>query len=80
MNQKRSSNHLKVQKEGKELDAYLCFFCNKVDTKNHGHHIILFSENGNTSTDNIITLCPDCHREYHAVRIKIDIGRFYFFP
>ncbi|MBW5833710.1 HNH endonuclease [Yersinia enterocolitica] len=32
---------------------------NKVDTKNHGHHIILFSENGNTSTDNIITLCPD---------------------
>ncbi|WP_413817136.1 HNH endonuclease [Pseudomonas viridiflava] len=76
MGQKRSNEHRKAQREGKELDAYMCFFCNKVDLKNHGHHIILFSEDGNGSTDNIITLCPNCHRDYHAGRIKIDIGRF----
>jgi 5-methylcytosine-specific restriction endonuclease McrA len=76
MTKKRSNDHLKAQKEGKEIDAYMCFFCNTVDSRNHGHHIILFSENGSASVDNIITLCPGCHREYHAGRIKIDIGRF----
>ncbi|WP_406822862.1 HNH endonuclease [Pseudomonas asplenii] len=76
MGQKRSSEHRKAQREGKELDAYMCFFCNKVDLRNHGHHIVLFSEGGDGSTDNIITLCPGCHRDYHAGRIKIDIGRF----
>ncbi|MFC4488479.1 HNH endonuclease [Chromobacterium aquaticum] len=76
MSQRRSNKHISAQKTGKELDAYICFFCNKVDRGNHGHHIILFSENGSASIDNIITLCPECHREYHAGRIKIDIGRF----
>ncbi|WP_429838059.1 HNH endonuclease [Burkholderia gladioli] len=73
---KRSSDHLNAQKAGKELDAYMCFFCNKVDSKNHGHHIIFFSEDGEATTDNIVTLCRFCHIEYHAGRLKIDIGRF----
>lgn len=76
MSQKRSSDHIKAQNEGKKTDAFMCFFCNKVDLKNHGHHIILFSEGGSPSPDNIITLCPKCHRDYHAGRIILDIGRF----
>ena len=76
MSKKRPYEHTKVQKKGKEEDAYACFFCNTVGKKNHGHHVILYSEGGDATIDNIITLCPKCHREYHAGRIQIDIGRF----
>ena len=73
---KRSYQHVKAQKKGKELDSYMCFFCNAVDKKNHGHHIVLYSEDGDASIGNMITLCPKCHREYHAGRLQVDIGRF----
>ena len=73
---KRSYQHIKAQKEGKKLDGFMCFFCNTVQKNNHGHHIILYSEDGTASIDNMITLCPICHREYHAGKIQIDIGRF----
>ncbi|WP_407082079.1 HNH endonuclease [Photobacterium leiognathi] len=54
----------------------MCFTCNVVSPKNHGHHIVLYSEDGDASIDNMITLCPHCHAEYHAGRLQIDIGRF----
>lgn len=76
MSKKRNSNHLNAQKQGKQLDEYMCFFCLSVCKGNHGHHIILYSENGDGSINNIITLCPNCHRKYHSGRLKIEIGRF----
>ena len=76
MTKKRSNEHIRAQKAGKALDANMCFLCGSVQSGNHGHHIILYSEGGVASTSNIMTLCPGCHRDYHAGKIKIDIGRF----
>lgn len=76
MAKKRSNEHIRAQKEGKKLDEYTCFFCLRQFYGNHGHHIILYSENGTASVQNMITLCPDCHRGYHNGTIKLDITRF----
>ena len=76
MSNKRGKEHIKAQKDGKNQDDFMCFFCLKVFNKNHGHHIIFFSEDGNPSKDNIITLCPECHRNYHNRKLNIEIGRF----
>ncbi|MFC5309484.1 HNH endonuclease [Azospirillum picis] len=54
----------------------MCLLCQKVDKSNHGHHLIYHSEGGSASTNNIVTLCPECHRDYHAGRINVDLGRF----
>ena len=72
----RSYPHLKAQKAGKEQDEYVCFFCNTVQKKNQGHHIMFYSENGDASVGNIITLCPECHTDYHRGILHIDLGRF----
>ena len=76
MSQRRSSEHIKAQRRGKDLDAQMCMLCTKSQKGNHGHHVIYHSEAGAASVANIITLYPDCHRDYHSGKIKIDIGRF----
>ena len=76
MAQKRNSAHIRVQREGKELDLFVCFFCIKQLQGNHGHHIIRYSEGGEPSVSNIMTLCPQCHRDYHSRKIRLDISRF----
>ncbi len=73
---KRSSQHISSQKKGKKLDEYMCFFCLEVFKGNHGHHIIFYSEDGIASVNNMITLCPKCHRLYHSNKLSIEIGRF----
>lgn len=76
MSQRRSSAHLKAQREGKEADTYTCFFCLKQYRGNHGHHLILYSEGGEATTNNMLTLCPECHRLYHSGKINVDLTRF----
>lgn len=76
MGQKRSREHLQAQRDGKELDEYCCFFCLRTFHGNHGHHIMLYSEGGEPSVQNMITLCPECHRAYHRGKLKLDITRF----
>jgi len=76
MTQKRSKEHLLAQKHGKELENYTCANCLKKFSGNHGHHIIPYSEGGEADLQNIITLCPECHRAYHSGELKIDITRF----
>ena len=76
MAQKRNSKHIRAQKDGKKLDQYVCFFCLKQCQDNHGHHIMLYSEGGQASVQNMITLCPECHREYHKGKLNLDIIRF----
>ena len=73
---KRNSKHIKAQKEGKKMDEFMCFFCLETFEGNHGHHIIFYSEDGIASVHNMITLCSKCHREYHAGKLNIEIGRF----
>ena len=76
MTQKRSSAHIRAQKEGKEADQFVCFFCLRQFQGNHGHHIMLYSEGGEPSVNNMVTLCPQCHRDYHSGKIKLDLSRF----
>ena len=76
MTQKRSKEHIQAQKEAKVLDNYMCCFCLRQFRGNHGHHLILYSEGGQASITNMITLCPQCHREYHSGKINLDIVRF----
>lgn len=73
---KRNYSHVKAQKDGKERDGYVCMVCGKHSEKAEGHHVIEVSEGGPASINNIITLCPQCHKEYHAGRIKIELGMF----
>lgn len=73
---KRPYNHIKAQKEGKDRDSFMCFFCQRIFKRSHGHHIMPYSEDGPGTANNIITLCPECHTGYHPGRIQIDIGTF----
>lgn len=72
----RDKDHLKAQKEAKERDGHICMICGKYDPKCHGHHVIMVSEGGPATKRNVITLCPQCHRDYHSGKLKIDIGMF----
>lgn len=73
---KRDSDHRKAQKDGKERDGYVCMICGKYCENAHGHHVIYVSEGGPATTNNIVTLCEECHRDYHNGNLKIDIGTF----
>jgi len=67
---KRSSAHLKAQKEGKERDLYTCQICGgTLDVR--GHHIIDVHFGGSSDKDNIVTLCDDHHKKVHSKKINI---------
>ncbi|WP_072621527.1 HNH endonuclease [Spirulina major] len=76
MAKKRPYEHRKVQKEVKDIEMYQCIVCNMVDAKAHGHHLIPYREGGAANLQNMVTMCPDCHRRYHAGTLNIDIERF----
>lgn len=67
---KRSTEHRKAQKAGKERDNYTCQACGtKKDIE--GHHIIDHQFYGNATVDNIVSLCHDCHKEVHRGNLNI---------
>ncbi|NUE65768.1 HNH endonuclease signature motif containing protein [Snodgrassella sp. ESL0253] len=39
------------------------------------HHVIWLSQNGADSLDNIVALCPNCHRKMHIVQDENDIKK-----
>jgi hypothetical protein len=53
-------------------DNHVCQHCKKKDLILNVHHIISRKTGGNR-TDNLITLCKDCHEKYHKGKIKLDI-------
>ncbi len=73
---KRPKEHIKAQKEVKELEGYQCLVCGIVTKSAHGHHLIPYSEGGSADMQNMTALCPSCHRKYHNGELKIDIYRF----
>lgn len=70
---KRSSSHIKAQRQGKERDNFTCQVCGGRD-RPEGHHIIDYQYGGSDDPDNIITLCKECHKKVH--KGKIDIIKF----
>ena len=79
---KRSKEHLFVQKEGKIRDNYECAFCGRtVDDLDEGeqmegHHVIEHHEGGPAALENIVTLCSSCHKAYHRGELDVDIMTF----
>lgn len=76
MSQKRNKHHIRAQKEAKIIDNYTCLICGRKFPNSHGHHLIYYSEGGSASVQNMTTLCPDCHRDYHNGKININIYRY----
>jgi 5-methylcytosine-specific restriction endonuclease McrA len=68
---RRSYEHTKVQRQGKERDQYMCFICGIVENTAEGHHMLLHSEDGPAMIENIVTLCKPCHVDYHAGRLPV---------
>lgn len=73
---KRPSEHRKAQKQVKEFEGYQCLVCEVVTPDANGHHLISYSEGGSADLQNMVTLCPSCHRKYHSRELDIDIYRF----
>lgn len=67
----RSYAHRRAQKLGKKRDSLMCFICAEVSSTAEGHHMLLHSEDGPETVENIVTLCKQCHKDYHAGRLKV---------
>lgn len=76
MSKNRPYEHIKEQKQVKQLEEYQCLVCGIVTQKFVGHHLIPYSEGGSADIQNMATLCQDCHIKYHSGELKINIRRF----
>jgi 5-methylcytosine-specific restriction endonuclease McrA len=68
--------HTKIAKRLKALYHNECQICRFTFAKKNGelysesHHIIPLGRKGSDRIDNIIILCPNCHRQLHYANIK----------
>ena len=70
---KRSSAHIKAQREGRSRDLETCQACGSKE-KVQGHHILDHQFSGAALADNIVSLCHKCHTSVHNG--KMDILKF----
>lgn len=70
---KRSSQHIKAQRDGRSRDNETCQACGST-SKVEGHHIFDHQYSGAANSDNIISLCHDCHTKVHTG--KLDVYKF----
>lgn len=74
----RPSEHIKAQKQVKEIENYQCMICGieiKDKREAHGHHLIYYKDGGAGDVQNMTTLCASCHRKYHNGELNVDIYR-----
>jgi len=67
---KRSSKHIKAQRDGKERDLYVCQICGATENV-QGHHVFDVQYGGAADSENIITLCDEHHKKVHKGKISI---------
>lgn len=61
----------KARKKVLERDGHMCQVCHLITAPLHVHHIIARSEGGSLyDEDNLISLCPSCHKKVHAVNFS----------
>jgi 5-methylcytosine-specific restriction endonuclease McrA len=64
----RDPRWLKIRNEAWERDQYTCRACGRTNVDLCGHHILYKDRYGlapwETSVDNIVCLCQDCHHEF----------------
>lgn len=67
---KRSSAHLRAQRDGRERDNNVCQICG---SGNHveGHHIFDHQFGGAADRENIVSLCHSHHRAVHDGLVDI---------
>jgi 5-methylcytosine-specific restriction endonuclease McrA len=70
MAEKRGTDHVKVQKEGKARDLNVCQICGSRENV-EGHHILDVQYGGAANVDNIIALCRKCHQKVHKGLIDL---------
>ena len=69
----------------KKKRGYMCQFCKKQILKENGHyyieacHIHPVEKDGNDNKDNILILCPNCHKlfDFGKKENEINTGTFY---
>ncbi|GAB4340939.1 MAG: hypothetical protein OHK0047_32440 [Leptolyngbyaceae cyanobacterium] len=74
MAKKRPKEHIKAQRETVKMEGGVCLVCGA--GKAQGHHLVYYSEGGPADVQAMVGLCPKCHADYHAGRLKVDIDRF----
>ena len=52
--------------------TYKAFFTENGKPYLEGHHVKPLAENGNDTINNVAALCPQCHREQHYSKDKLD--------
>ena len=57
---KNQKNYVKITQKGK------CYDCRKVLVVEDYHHVKHVSNHGKSTTDNLVALCPECHRNRHT--------------
>ena len=67
---KRNSLHIKAQKEGKQRDFYTCQVCGSI-YKLEGHHFFDVQYGGAADTENIVSLCKECHKSVHSKKMDL---------
>lgn len=64
---RKSCEYKKWRRQVFERDSFTCTKCGKVGHKLNAHHIVTFkNEETRFNLDNGITLCKDCHIEFHS--------------
>ena len=56
---KNQKNAVKISQKGR------CFDCKKILVVEDYHHVKHVANNGKSTTDNLVALCPECHRKRH---------------
>ena len=56
---KNQKNSVKITQKGR------CFDCKKILVVEEYHHVKHVAHNGKSVTNNLVALCPECHRKRH---------------
>ena len=65
----------KVKEKVYERDGGCCVFCGKAGISNA--HFIARSQSGLGIEENILTLCPECHRQYDQTPRRQEMRNFF---
>lgn len=69
-------NWKKIRKHVRERDNYTCYKCGLKAKNNHVHHIIPYRICKNDDANNLITLCPKCHKKEENQYLRIGITNY----
>lgn len=79
----RYSRDFRIEKYAKIRSKGMCDLCNKPAPFNDNlgnpylevHHITPLSKGGHDRIDNVVALCPECHRRIHILNLDKDIEK-----